>query len=167
MFSTNAVVKKGLEFGTGKPTNTTDRPGKASAKNSYAAAVDRTDDGVMYAGAGWGHARAEWRMFDAEAKGPNASVGAEFTDESFKAMAKAEVATDTGVGIGKSGVEAKFLGTGFSIGRKTGFSLFGSGFELIFQNGSFEPNTAHCDCSICLTSKSVESITVFIYCKQP
>uniref|UniRef100_A0A3Q3NS02 Uncharacterized protein n=1 Tax=Labrus bergylta TaxID=56723 RepID=A0A3Q3NS02_9LABR len=149
MFSTNAVVKKGLEFGTGKPTNTTDRPGKASAKNSYAAAVDRTDDGVMYAGAGWGHARAEWRMFDAEAKGPNASVGAEFTDESFKAMAKAEVisvsasagitkatlglSADTGVGIGKSGVEAKFLGTGFSIGRKTGFSLFGSGIEFDFS----------------------------------
>uniref|UniRef100_A0A3Q3EHU1 Uncharacterized protein n=1 Tax=Labrus bergylta TaxID=56723 RepID=A0A3Q3EHU1_9LABR len=138
MFSTNAVVKKGLEFGTGKPTNTTDRPGKASAKNSYAAAVDRTDDGVMYAGAGWGHARAEWRIFDAEAKGPNASVGAEFTDESFKAMAKAEVisvsaSADTGVGIGKSGVEAKFLGTGFSIGRKTGFSLFGSGIEFDFS----------------------------------
>uniref|UniRef100_A0A3Q3EF46 Uncharacterized protein n=1 Tax=Labrus bergylta TaxID=56723 RepID=A0A3Q3EF46_9LABR len=133
------IVKKGLEFGTGKPTNTTDRPGKASAKNSYAAAVDRTDDGVMYAGAGWGHARAEWRMFDAEAKGPNASVGAEVTDESFKAMAKAEVASasasaaDTGVGIGKSGVEAKFLGTGFSIGRKTGVYLFGSGFELDFS----------------------------------
>uniref|UniRef100_A0A3Q3MXV3 Uncharacterized protein n=1 Tax=Labrus bergylta TaxID=56723 RepID=A0A3Q3MXV3_9LABR len=143
------IVKKGLEFGTGKPTDTTDRPGKASAKNSYAAAVDRTDDGVMYAGAGWGHARAEWRIFDAEAKGPNASVGAELTDESFRAMAKAEVASasasagitkatlglsaDTGVGIGKSGVEAKFLGTGFSIGRKTGFSLFGSGFELDFS----------------------------------
>lgn len=103
-----------------------DRPGKAFA----------TDN----------HARAEWSIFDAEAKGP--SAGAEASSEflSARAFAKAELAStsasvgpvkatvglsaDSGVEIGLTQVEAKVLGTGFSFGRKMGISLFGTGVEF-------------------------------------
>lgn len=91
-------------------------------------------------------ARAEWSIFDAEAKGP--SAGAEASTEllSARAFAKAELGSasasagpvkatlglsaDTGVELGPTQVEAKFLGTGISVGRKMGISLFGSGIEF-------------------------------------
>lgn len=103
-----------------------DRPGKAFAEDNYA--------------------RAEWSIFDAEAKGPSADT--EATAEGFQARAfvKAEAASasasvgpakvtvglsaDTGVEVGPTQVEAKVLGTGFSLGRKVGVSLFGTGFEF-------------------------------------
>lgn len=147
-----AVVQKHLEVAEGEPTDTFDRPARAYATDSYAGAGKFQDDNKgmsgAFAGAGLLHARGEWRGFDAEANGPNASAGYQVGEEGVRAMAKAEVvsasaaagpakvtlglAADTGVGVGKSGIEAKVLGTGFSIGRKTGISLFGSKFEFDF-----------------------------------
>lgn len=82
--------------------DTFDRPGNAFATSYYADARTYADGGGKkpgkrlpkagaYAGAGVGHARAEWSVFDAEAKGPNASAGAEASVLSVGAFAKAEV----------------------------------------------------------------------------
>uniref|UniRef100_A0A668SK26 Uncharacterized protein n=1 Tax=Oreochromis aureus TaxID=47969 RepID=A0A668SK26_OREAU len=137
--------------------NNVNRSGNAFAAGTYAGA-DAFADGLdkagldaaagAYAAAGLGCARAEWSVFDAEAKGPNASAGAgaSLSSVSAKAFARAEIASasasagpvkatvglglDTGVGIGVTGVEAKVLGTGISFGRKMGISLFGTGFEF-------------------------------------
>uniref|UniRef100_A0A671U6I0 Uncharacterized protein n=1 Tax=Sparus aurata TaxID=8175 RepID=A0A671U6I0_SPAAU len=82
-----------------------------------------------------------------EAKGPSAGMDVGLTLESgARAMAKAELAStsvsagpvkatvglsaDTGVGVGPSGVEAKVLGTGFTIGREVGLSVLGTGFKF-------------------------------------
>ncbi|XP_071333574.1 fibroin heavy chain-like [Trachinotus anak] len=160
----HAVVKGGYDVSVGVPgalemIDTFDRPGTASAAGTYAGAGTfaeafenkpgkRIPKAGVYAGAGVGHARAEWSVFDAEAKGPNASAGAGASAASLgaRAFARAEVASasasagpvkatvglsaDTGVGVGLTGVEAKVLGTGFSFGRKMGISLFGTGFEF-------------------------------------
>ncbi|XP_050978687.1 uncharacterized protein LOC127173091 isoform X2 [Labeo rohita] len=96
----------------------------------------------VYAEAGVGRARAEASIFEAEAKGPNASAGAEVSLVGLGAMARAEIASasakagpvgvkvglgvDTGASIGLGGVEAKFLGTGISLGPKTSVSVLGS-----------------------------------------
>uniref|UniRef100_A0A3Q4NB98 Uncharacterized protein n=1 Tax=Neolamprologus brichardi TaxID=32507 RepID=A0A3Q4NB98_NEOBR len=139
--------------------DTFDRPGKAFAAGTYAGA-DAFADGFedkpgkrvpkagVFAAAGVGYARAEWSVFDAEAKGPNASagVGASLSSLSARAFARAEVASasasagplkakvglavDTGVGIGARGLEAQVLGTGFTIGPTLRISLLGNGFEL-------------------------------------
>ncbi|XP_043099478.1 uncharacterized protein LOC122353873 [Puntigrus tetrazona] len=92
--------------------------------------------------AGVGRAGAEFSVFEAEAKGPNASAGVEANVTGVGAMARAELASasaqagpvgvkvglgvDTGASVGADGVEVKFLGTGFSIGPKTSISLLGS-----------------------------------------
>merc|ERR1711917_7772 len=139
--------------------DTIDRPGDAFVVGAYADAGSyahgledkpgrRLPKAGLGAGAGVGHARAEWSVFDAEAKGPNASAGLEASTAYLgaKAFAKAEVASasatagpvkatvglaaDTGVGISPTGVEAKVLGTGFSFGRKMGISVFGTGVEF-------------------------------------
>ncbi|XP_013984794.1 uncharacterized protein [Salmo salar] len=84
-----------------------------------------------------------------EGRLPSAGVAAGITNEGVKAMATAELlgasvshgkatatmrlAADTGFGVGKDGIEAQFLGTGFSIGKKTSISLFGSKFEWDFS----------------------------------
>ncbi|RXN07874.1 hypothetical protein ROHU_032074 [Labeo rohita] len=97
--------------------------------------------------AGYGRARAEYSIFEAEAKGPNASFGAEASVAKLGAVARAEIASasakagpvgvkvglgfDTGASVGLSGVEAKVLGIGFSIGPKIGISFLGS--ELSFS----------------------------------
>uniref|UniRef100_A0A3B1K2Y9 Uncharacterized LOC111189332 n=1 Tax=Astyanax mexicanus TaxID=7994 RepID=A0A3B1K2Y9_ASTMX len=63
-----------------------DRPGKASAEGPYAEAGayacafegkpgKRVPKAGVFAEAGVGRARAEWRVCEAEAKGPNASAG--------------------------------------------------------------------------------------------
>lgn len=92
------------------------------------------------------HARAEWSIFDAEAKGPSAEAEATTEFLRARAFAKAELASasasvgpakatvglsaDSGIEISPTQVEAKVLGTGFSLGRKVGISLFGTGFEF-------------------------------------
>ncbi|XP_078110192.1 uncharacterized protein LOC144520380 isoform X2 [Sander vitreus] len=148
------IVKGDLAVGTGRNQmmiDAIDRPGKAFAAGTYAGAgkfEDQSEEEIgVYAGAGVGHVRAEWSFFDAEAKGPNASAGAEISRAAgVRAIAKAELASasasagpvkatvglsaDTGIGVGPSGVEAKVLGTGFSIGRTMGVSVFGTGFEF-------------------------------------
>ncbi|XP_031168109.1 uncharacterized protein LOC116059278 [Sander lucioperca] len=148
------IVKGDLAIGTGgnqMMTDIIDRPGKAFAAGTYAGAGQFEDESEeetgVYAGAGVGHVRAEWSFFDAEAKGPNASAGAEISRAvGVRAIAKAELASasvsvgpvkatlglaiDTGGSIGPSGIEAKVLGTGFSFGRTMGVSLFGTGFEI-------------------------------------
>ncbi|XP_056591760.1 uncharacterized protein LOC130411288 [Triplophysa dalaica] len=102
----------------------------------------------ILAEAGYGRARAEYRFFEAEARGPNASIGAELRLTKLRAMARAELASasakagpvtvkaglglDTGASISLHGVEAKFLGTGFSFGSKIGISLFGSEISFSF-----------------------------------
>ncbi|XP_042348576.1 uncharacterized protein LOC121947547 [Plectropomus leopardus] len=148
------IVQGDLEVGAGRSQmmiDTIERPGKAFATGTFASAGKFEDDSEeeigVYAGVGVGHARAEWSVFDAEAKGPNASAGAEISRKAgVRAIAKAELASasasaglvkatvglaaDTGIGIGPSGVEAKVLGTGVTIGRKIGVSFLGSGFEI-------------------------------------
>ncbi len=95
-----------------------------------------------FAKAGVGRAYAEFSVFEAEAKGPNACASAEASVVGAGAIARAEIASasaqagpvnvqlglgvDTGVHIGLDGVEVKFLGTGFSFGPKTSVSLLGS-----------------------------------------
>uniref|UniRef100_A0A3Q0R9E8 Uncharacterized protein n=1 Tax=Amphilophus citrinellus TaxID=61819 RepID=A0A3Q0R9E8_AMPCI len=137
--------------------DTFDRPGRAFADETFARAGTfasafedqpgkRLPKAGAYAEAGVGHARAEWSVFDAEAKGPNASAGATASLTSADAFARAEVGSasatagpvkvkvglgfDTGVSLGPGGVEAKVLGTGISFGRKMGISLFGNEFEV-------------------------------------
>ncbi|KAJ7985113.1 hypothetical protein DPEC_G00348710 [Dallia pectoralis] len=84
-----------------------------------------------------------------EGRFPNASLAAGVTDKGFKVMTTAELiggsashgqitatlraAADTGVEICQDQVGVQFLGTGFSIGRKTSISLFGSKFEWDFD----------------------------------
>uniref|UniRef100_A0A3Q2GGM7 Uncharacterized protein n=1 Tax=Cyprinodon variegatus TaxID=28743 RepID=A0A3Q2GGM7_CYPVA len=139
--------------------DTFDRPGHASAASTFARAGKyacgledkpgrRIPKAGVYAEAGVGEAGAEWSVFDAKAKGPNASAGAGVSAGTLKAraMATAEIASasasagpikakvglgvDTGVEVGLTGVEVKVLGIGFSFGRKIGVSLFGTGFEI-------------------------------------
>ncbi|CAI5648601.1 unnamed protein product [Oreochromis niloticus] len=138
--------------------DTFDRPGTAFTEETFARAgtfADAFEDkpgkrlpkAGAYAEAGVGYARAEWSVFDAEAKGLNASAGAEASVASgAQAFARAEIASasasagpvkatvglglDTGVGITPIGFEAKVLETGISIGRKMGIFLFGTGFEF-------------------------------------
>lgn len=89
--------------------------------------------------AGVGRAVAELSVLKADAKGPNA---AEVSATGAGVMARAEVGSvsakagpvaaklglgvDTGASIGLGGLEAKFLGTGISIGPKTSVSFLGS-----------------------------------------
>lgn len=91
-------------------------------------------------------AHAEWCIFDANVKGPSAGTEAKTESYSARAFATAELASasatvgpakatvglsaDTGVEIGPTQLEAKVLGTGISLGRKVGISLFGTGFEF-------------------------------------
>ncbi|KAJ4934693.1 hypothetical protein JOQ06_007478 [Pogonophryne albipinna] len=159
-----AVVKGGANVssdrsGISKIIDTFDRPGGASAEaayagtNTYAVGLEnkpgkRIPKAGATASAGVGRAGAEWSFFDAEAKGPNASVGAVASagNLSASAFARAELGSasasagplkatvglsvDTGVSVGAGSVEAKLLGCGFSVGRTMGFSLFGTGLEL-------------------------------------
>ncbi|CAM4731386.1 unnamed protein product [Leuciscus chuanchicus] len=131
--------------------DTFDRPGDAYAEGAYARAGTyggkRIPKTGVYAKAGYGRAGAEYSIFKAVAKGPNASVGAEASLVKAGAMARAELGSvsanagpvrmklglgvDTGASVGVNGVEAKFLGTGFSIGPKTSVSVLGS--ELSFS----------------------------------
>ncbi len=85
-------------------------------------------------------------IIEAEAKVLDASAGVKVTHESVSAFVKAEVASasasagpakatiglsaHTGVDISPTQVEAKLLGTGISIGRKMGVSLFGNSIEF-------------------------------------
>lgn len=126
IFLSAAVLNKGVMAMMGEVVDKIDRPGKAFA----------TDN----------HARAEWSIFDAEAKGPSAGTEATAEGLQARAFAKAELASasasvgpakvtvglsaDTGVEVGLTQVEAKVLGTGISLGRKVGVSLFGTGFEF-------------------------------------
>ncbi|CAM4571855.1 unnamed protein product [Leuciscus chuanchicus] len=96
----------------------------------------------VFAEAGVGRAAAELSILEVEAKGPNASAGAEASSAGAGVMARAEVGSvsakagpvvaklglgvDTGASFGLGGLEAKFLGTGISIGPKTSVSLLGS-----------------------------------------
>ncbi|XP_042622920.1 uncharacterized protein LOC122146683 [Cyprinus carpio] len=140
--------------------DTFDRPADANAEVTYARAGTyaeafenkpgkRIPKAGVYAEAGLGRASAEFSVFRVEAKGPNASASAEATAARLGAgaMAQAEIGSasasagpidvkvglgvDTGGYIGLGGVEVKFLGTGFSIGRKTSISFLNS--ELSFS----------------------------------
>ncbi|KAI3357832.1 hypothetical protein L3Q82_016220, partial [Scortum barcoo] len=133
-----------------KVTNTADRPGSASAIGTYADAETYVHRGENKPGkripkagacarAGVGLARAEYSVFEAEAKGPNASAEAEASVMRTGAFARAQLASasasagplratvglsaDTGVSIGAEGLEVKILGTGFTIGPTTSFSV--------------------------------------------
>ncbi|XP_041081480.1 uncharacterized protein LOC121298420 [Polyodon spathula] len=133
--------------------DTFDREGDAFSDSTYAGAGTyacafedkpgkRIPKAGVFAEAGVGRARAEFSVFEAEAKGPNAAAGAEISVVGASAMARAEVASasasagplgvkvglavDTGASVGVDGIEAKFLGTGFSVGPKTSVSVIGS-----------------------------------------
>uniref|UniRef100_A0A3Q2CUB4 Uncharacterized protein n=1 Tax=Cyprinodon variegatus TaxID=28743 RepID=A0A3Q2CUB4_CYPVA len=138
--------------------DTFDRSGHASTASTFARAGKyacgledkpgrRIPKAGVYAEAGVGEAGAEWSVFDA--KGASVSAGtlkARAMATAVSAMATAEVASasasagpikakvglavDTGVEVGLTRVEANVLGTGFSLGRKMGVSLFGTGFSL-------------------------------------
>lgn len=136
-----------------------DRPQKSSTEDAYVTAEafadgfeDELGQCLPKAGvrvkAGLPSARTECSIFEVEAKLPNACAGAEASVQYLGAQAylKAEIgsvsasagpvkaklglAVDTGVGISVLGVEAQVLGTGFSIGRRTSVSLFGSELEV-------------------------------------
>lgn len=95
---------------------------------------------------GIGLARAEISVFEAEARGPNASATVEASQAGVQAMvgasagsitagvgpvsAKLGLGLDTGVAAGPDGLEVKVLGTGFSVGRKTGVSILGSELKI-------------------------------------
>uniref|UniRef100_A0A8C1JK97 Uncharacterized protein n=1 Tax=Cyprinus carpio TaxID=7962 RepID=A0A8C1JK97_CYPCA len=136
--------------------DTIERSADANAESKYARAGKyaeafenkpgkRLPKAGVYAEAGVGRASAEFSVFRAEAKGPNASAGVEATVArlGIGAMAQAEIASadpldvklglgvDTGAFIGLGWVEVKILGCGFSFGRKTSISLLGS--ELSFS----------------------------------
>lgn len=133
--------------------DTYDRPASATAEGSYAkqkaykeACKDEPSKRIPKAGyiaeAGFGRARVEASIFEAEARGPNASACAEANALKLEAMARAElvsvsakagplagklgVGLDTGASVGWDGVEVKFLGTGISLGPKMGVSILGS-----------------------------------------
>uniref|UniRef100_A0A3Q0R9G6 Uncharacterized protein n=1 Tax=Amphilophus citrinellus TaxID=61819 RepID=A0A3Q0R9G6_AMPCI len=139
--------------------DTFDRPGKTYAAGTYAGTEaiahglelesgKRLPKAKVSAAAGVGHVRAEWSIFDAEAKGPNAGAEASVGLDGARAFAKAEIASasasagpvkaniglgfDTGVEISPRQIEAKLLGVGFSIGCKADFTLFGIGVEFNF-----------------------------------
>uniref|UniRef100_A0A671U8V2 Uncharacterized protein n=1 Tax=Sparus aurata TaxID=8175 RepID=A0A671U8V2_SPAAU len=126
--------------------DTFDRPGDASCAATFAGAdayADGCEDKPMkripkagvYAAAGVFRARAEWSIFEAKAMGPNVGVAATASLASGAgAFVKAELASasasagpfkatvglsaETGASISPLHVEAKLLGTGFSIGKK-------------------------------------------------
>ncbi|XP_048042592.1 uncharacterized protein LOC125266186 [Megalobrama amblycephala] len=134
--------------------NTYDRKADASVTGTYVQREtykhmeykDEAGERLPRAGAsvaaGVGRAHAEYSILEAEAKGPNVSAGVEISVAGLGAMAQAEVGSasakagpvsvkvglglDTGVSIGLTGVEAKFLGCGVSAGLKTSVSLLGS-----------------------------------------
>ncbi len=135
---------------------TYDRPANTIAEGSYAkqgsyasGLKNKPGQRIPKAGyiaeAGIGRARAEAGVFEAEAKGPNASFGAEASVVGAGAMARAEIGSasakagpvgvkvglgfDTGASIGVDGVEVKFLGTGFSAGLRTGVAVLGNEVE--------------------------------------
>uniref|UniRef100_A0A3Q1HSW0 Uncharacterized protein n=1 Tax=Anabas testudineus TaxID=64144 RepID=A0A3Q1HSW0_ANATE len=101
-----------------------------------------------YVSTGVGLARAEWSIFEAEARGPNATAGAgasavsgagafaraELGSASASAgplVAKLGLAADTGIQVGPAGLEAKILGTSFTFGPRPSISLLGSELECV------------------------------------
>lgn len=136
-----------------KIIDTFDRPSNARAEGTYALSGthaqkhinepgERIPKAVAFAGAGVGLARAEFSVFEVEAKGPNASACAEANVVGAGAIARAEVASasakvgpvgvkvglgfDTGATVGLGGVEVKILGSGVRLGPNTGVSFLGS-----------------------------------------
>ncbi|XDV11300.1 hypothetical protein PO909_000271, partial [Leuciscus waleckii] len=83
-----------------------------------------------FAEAGVGRASAAYSVFEAQAKGPNATARADANLIKAGAVARAEVGmglgVDTGASVGADGLEVKVLGTGFTIGPKLGVSILGS-----------------------------------------
>lgn len=153
-----AIDAKASLKGLIKMIDTYDRPGDAYAEETYARSgiykaglIDKPRKRIpkigVYAEAGIGRAKAEFSVFDAEAKGPNVSVKGEASLLGLEAMARPELVSasatagpvtaklglcaDTGVSAGIDGFEVKILGTGYRIGPRTSISLFGS--ELSFQ----------------------------------
>uniref|UniRef100_A0A3B4E8I2 Uncharacterized protein n=1 Tax=Pygocentrus nattereri TaxID=42514 RepID=A0A3B4E8I2_PYGNA len=138
--------------------NNFDRPAEAYADGLYADTKTYAEAGFenkpgkripkagAVAEAGVGRAGAHWSVFQAEAKGPNASASAEANLDEAGAMARAEVGgasasagpvgvklglgVDTGVKISPTMIEAKFLGTGLTLGSTIGISLFGSELKI-------------------------------------
>ncbi|CAM4271402.1 unnamed protein product [Leuciscus chuanchicus] len=130
-----------------------DRPGGASAERTYAGTGTfasafenkpgkRVPKAGAYAEAGVGRASAAYSVFEAQAKGPNATARADANLIKAGAVARAEVGSasakaspigvkvglgvDTGASVGADGLEVKVLGTGFTIGPKLGVSILGS-----------------------------------------
>lgn len=111
--------------------------------------LEQLPEAEAKAATGVNHSHEEDGIFALDTKGPNASAeaGVSGKDRSLKAMARAEVGSvagsigpvtgtlglsaDTGAHISPTQLEAKVLGTGISIGRETGISLFGT--ELKFK----------------------------------
>uniref|UniRef100_A0A3B1IWV1 Uncharacterized LOC103047057 n=1 Tax=Astyanax mexicanus TaxID=7994 RepID=A0A3B1IWV1_ASTMX len=120
---------------------------EANGPNASAGAYASVIGVEANAAAVLGQARAQCSILEAEVKGPNVSVGAQAGVEGVGAMARAEFASasasagivgvkvgvgfDTGAELNPTGAEVKFLGSGFSLGRKMGISYFGS--ELSFN----------------------------------
>lgn len=98
--------------------------------------------------AGLGRVKVEVSVLDAVARGPNARAVVGVSPVAATAMVRAELASvscslgpvhfkggagfDSGGSLGFHGIEIKFLGCGFTLGRKNSLALFGSeiGFTL-------------------------------------
>ncbi|CAM4571837.1 unnamed protein product [Leuciscus chuanchicus] len=125
----------------------TSKKGKYEKRGKYLVGLEdkpghRIPKAGVLAEAGVGRAAAELSILEVEAKGPKASAGAEASSSGAGVMARAEVGSvsakaglvfaklglgvDMGASFGLGGLEAKFLGTGISIGPKTSVSLLGS-----------------------------------------
>uniref|UniRef100_A0A8C5MAI3 Uncharacterized protein n=1 Tax=Leptobrachium leishanense TaxID=445787 RepID=A0A8C5MAI3_9ANUR len=154
-----ASVSAGLS-GIINIVDTADREGSATAENTYANSGTyayaftnepgkRIPKAGAFAEAGVGRARAEFSVFEADAKGPNASASAEASLVGVNAIARAELASvsasagpfsvtiglgvDTGISAGVDGVEAKILGIGFCVGPSTCLSILGSKIACVIQ----------------------------------
>lgn len=144
-----------------KMVNTIDRPPDTYSEGKYTRSGTRLKGGaaileegiprfVAYAEAGVGRAGAEFSIFEAQAKGPNVSAGAEAGLVGVNAIVRAEVGSvsasagpikaklglgvDTGLSLGVDGLELKVLGTGVTVGSTTtSVSLLGSEVSCVVQ----------------------------------
>lgn len=152
MFSGRAVERGGSHISLGDPNVLDSGDGNFIAvgyagSGDFKKACRKGDLGPRrgeYAVAGVGYIYR--KNLEVEAKGPNVGLGSSSGPDGTRIMCQAElgsysstvgpvktkvaVSFETGVELSQKQLELKYLGTGFSFGRKMGFSLSGFGFEF-------------------------------------
>lgn len=112
-----------------------DRPGNAFAKGTYAETRTYSNGFALSdfelpkagvsAEAGLGHVGAEWSIFDAEAKGPNAEAGAEISLASLGAQAYARA------NLASASASAGPLKAKARVGAHAGVTCSGAGEKVL------------------------------------